>query len=218
MAGKIPDLNVSVRTGTGKGAARQSRRDGNVPGTVYGGGQDPIAIEIPFNALFKRLKAGRFLATLFNLKIEGQEDVRVVCRDVQRDKVKDLPIHLDLMRLRRDSRVAMSITVEFINHEESPGLANQGGSLNTVRPEVELSVIASDIPDHITVDLAGLNVGATISISDIDLPKGAEPTIERDFIIATIAAPGGASEETDEAEGEEAEGEEAAAEGDAAES
>jgi len=212
MAGKIPDLKVSVRTGTGKGAARQSRRSGNVPGIVYGGGQDPLAIEIPFNDLLKRLKAGRFLATLFNLKVEGQEDVRVVCRDVQRDKVKDLPTHLDLMRLRRNSRVAMFIPVEFINHEESPGLDKQGGTLNTVRAEVELSVIASDIPDHITVDLTGLNVGTAISISDVDLPNGSHPTIDRDFIIATIAAPSGlsADDEDEAAEGE-------AVEGDAAE-
>ncbi|MGB0541062.1 MAG: 50S ribosomal protein L25, partial [Paracoccaceae bacterium] len=84
MAGEIPNLVASARTGTGKGAARQARRDNMVPGVVYGGGVEPLAIEVPFNELLKRLKAGRFLSTLFNLQVEGQEDVRVICRDVQR--------------------------------------------------------------------------------------------------------------------------------------
>mgnify|MGYP000601177179 CR=1 FL=1 len=113
MAGEIPNLEVLPRTGTGKGAARQARRDGMVPGVVYGGGVDPLPIQIPFNVLFKRLKAGRFLSTLFNLKVEGHEDVRVICRDVQRDVVKDLPTHLDLMRLRRTSKINLFFPVEI---------------------------------------------------------------------------------------------------------
>ena len=103
MAGQIPDLIASVRTGTGKGAARQSRREGNVPGIVFGGEADPLPINIPFNKLFSLLKAGRFKSTLFNLKVEGHDDVRVICRDVQRHTVKDLPTHVDFMRLRRTS-------------------------------------------------------------------------------------------------------------------
>ena len=106
MAGEIPDLVAEARTGTGKGAARQARRNGMVPGIVYGGGADPLAIQIPFNVLLKRLKQGRFLSTLFNLQVEGQDDVRVICRGVQRDVVKDLPTHVDFMRLRRTSRSA----------------------------------------------------------------------------------------------------------------
>ena len=105
MAGEIPDLVATVRTGTGKGAARQARRNGDVPGIVYGGGADPLPITINYNVLLKRLKQGRFLSTLFNLKVEGSDDVRVICRGVQRDVVKDLPTHVDLMRLRRESRI-----------------------------------------------------------------------------------------------------------------
>lgn len=190
MAGEIPDLHAHVRTGTGKGAARQARRDGMVPGIVYGGGADPVAINIPFNALLKRLKQGRFLSTLFNLKVEGHDDVRVICRNVQRDVVKDLPTHLDLMRLRRTSRINLFIHVDFINHEKSPGL-KKGGVLTIVRPEVELNVLAGDIPDHITVDLTGLNIGDVIKISNVTLPEGVKPTIERDFVIANISAPSG---------------------------
>jgi large subunit ribosomal protein L25 len=198
MAGEIPNLVASARTGTGKGAARQARRDNMVPGVVYGGGVDPLAIEVPFNELLKRLKAGRFLSTLFNLQVEGHEDVRVICRDVQRDVVKDLPIHFDLMRLRRTSKINLFIPVEFINEDAAPGI-KRGGMLTVVRPEVELVVTAGDIPEKITVDLTGLQIGDTVTISSVDLPTGAKPTIDRDFVIANIAAPKGlGSDDADE--------------------
>ena len=208
MAGEIPDLVAEVRTGTGKGAARQARREGYVPGIVYGGGQDPLAINVNYYALLKKLKAGRFLSTLFNLKVEGQDDVRVICRGVQRDVVKDLPTHLDLMRLKRTSRINLFIHVTFENHEKAPGL-KKGGTLVIVRPEVELEVTAGDIPDHITVDLTGRDIGDVIHINDIELPKGAVPTIKRNFVIANVAAPSGLRA----SEGEEGEGEGEGAEG-----
>ncbi|MGB1722501.1 MAG: 50S ribosomal protein L25/general stress protein Ctc [Paracoccaceae bacterium] len=200
MAGEIPNLVASARTGTGKGAARQARRDNMVPGVVYGGGVEPLAIEVPFNELLKRLKAGRFLSTLFNLQVEGQEDVRVICRDVQRDVVKDLPIHFDLMRLRRTSNINLFIPVEFMNEDSAPGI-KRGGMLTVVRPEVELVVTAGDIPEKITVDLTGLQIGDTVTISSVDLPAGAKPTIDRDFVIANIAAPKGlGSDDADESD------------------
>src|SRR6056297_1581159 len=178
MAGEIPDLEALERTGTGKGAARQARRENLVPGIVYGGGADPLPINLPYNALIKRLKQGRFLSTLFNLKVEGHEDVRVICRNVQRDVVKDLPTHVDFMRLRRTSRINLFIPVEFINEREAPGI-RRGGVLTVVRPEVELIVTAGDIPEKIVVNLAGRNIGDTVTISQVDLPEGAKPTIDR---------------------------------------
>jgi large subunit ribosomal protein L25 len=190
MAKEIPDLVAEARAGTGKGAARQARRATMVPGVVYGGGVDPQPISFPYNYLLKKLKAGRFLSTLFNLKIEGQEDVRVICRGVQRDVVKDIPIHVDLMRLRRTSRINLFIHVDFINHEASPGL-KRGGTLTIVRPEVELEVTAGDIPDHITVDLTGKNIGDVIHINDVELPEGVVPTVKRNFVIANVTAPAG---------------------------
>ena len=190
MAGQIPDLNASVRTGTGKGAARQSRRDGNVPGIVFGGDTDPLPINIPFNKLLQLLKAGRFKSTLFNLRVEGHDDVRVICRDVQRHTVKDLPTHLDLMRLRRTTKINLFIPVEFLNEDTCPGI-KKGGVLSLVRAEVELIVTAGDIPEKITVDLAGLDVGDVITISSVTLPKGSKTTIDRDFVIANISAPSG---------------------------
>nr|WP_319947798.1 50S ribosomal protein L25/general stress protein Ctc [uncultured Shimia sp.] len=201
MAGQIPDLHAEVRTGTGKGAARQARRDGLVPGVVYGGEAEPFAINIPFNVLLKKLKQGRFLSTLFNLKVEGHDDVRVICRGVQRDVVKDLPTHIDLLRLHRSTKIDLFIHVEFINEEECPGL-KRGGVLTVVRPDVELKVTAGDIPEKIVVDLAGLDVGDTITISSVDLPSGAKPTIDRDFVIANISAPSGLRSSDNEDEDE----------------
>ncbi|WP_136439275.1 50S ribosomal protein L25/general stress protein Ctc [Pacificoceanicola onchidii] len=212
MAGEIPDLIASERTGTGKGAARQARRDGLVPGIVFGGDTDPLPINIPFNVLFKRLKAGRFKSTLFNLKVEGQEDVRVICRDVQRDVVKDLPTHVDFMRLRRTTKINLFIPVEFVGEEVAPGI-KKGGVLTVVRPEIELVVTAGDIPEKVEIDISALNIGDIIHISDVTLPEGAKPTIDRDFVIANISAPSGLKASDDEEEGE---AEEAAAEGEEA--
>ncbi|MFP5480236.1 MAG: 50S ribosomal protein L25/general stress protein Ctc [Alphaproteobacteria bacterium] len=199
MAREITDLLAEVRTGTGKGAARQARREGYVPGIIYGDGAEPQPIKVKYNYLLTKLRQGRFLQTLFNMKVEGQPDVHVVCRGVQRDVVKDLPTHVDFMRIHDDSRIELFIHVTFINHEASPGL-KRGGTLTVVRPEVELEVTAGDIPDHITVDLTGKKIGDVIHINDVELPAGAKPTIARNFVIANIAAPSGlVSEENAEA-------------------
>ena len=190
MAREIVDLTAEVRTGTGKGAARQARREGKVPGIVYGDGQEPTPIKMNYNYLLTKLRQGRFLQTLFNLKVEGQPDVHVICRGVQRDVVKDLPTHVDFMRIHDESRINLFIHVEFVNQDASPGL-KRGGTLTVVRPEVELEVTAGDIPDHITVDLTGKKIGDVIHIDDVVLPAGAKPTIARNFVIANIAAPSG---------------------------
>jgi len=210
MAKEIPDLVAEVRAGTGKGAARQARRAQMVPGIVYGGGIDPQPLNVKFNYLLKHLKAGRFMSTLFNLKVEGQDDVRVICRSVQRDVVKDIPLHLDLMRLHRNSRISLFIHADFINHEEAPGL-KRGGTLVVVRQEIELEVTAGDIPEKITIDLTGKDIGDVIHIHDITLPSGSKPTIDRNFVIANISAPSGLRS-ADNEEGDDADEEEAATE------
>ncbi len=199
MAGEVIDLVAQTRAGTGKGAARASRRAGLVPGIVYGGGEEPLPIDIEFNALLKRLKAGHFLSTMFNLKVEGQADQRVVCRGVQRHVVKDLPTHVDFLRISPTTRINLLIDVVFTNHGASPGL-KRGGTLVAVRPQVELEVTAGDIPDHIEVDLTGRNVGDVIHIQDIPLPAGARPTIERNFVVANISAPSGLRSSDNEGE------------------
>lgn len=197
MAREAEDFIAAVRTGTGKGAARQARREGYVPGIVYGDGKEPVALNIAYNYLLKRLKQGRFLQSLFNLKVEGQPDVHVICRGVQRDVVKDLPTHVDFMRIHDDSKIELFIHVEFVNHEASPGL-KRGGTLTVIRHEVELEVTASDIPDHITVDLTGKQIGDVIHINDIELPAGVKPTVSRNFAVANIAAPSGLAASAEE--------------------
>lgn len=211
MAGEISDLHAQERTGTGKGAARAARRAHMVPGIVFGGDVAPLPIQMPFNELLKRLRKGRFKSTLFNLKVDGHEDVRVICRDVQRDVVKDLPTHVDFMRLRRTTKINLFIHVEFINAEDCKAL-RKGGVLTVVRPEIELVVTAGDIPEKVVVDLSKLeNVGDTMTISMVDLPAGAKPTIDRDFVICNISAPSALRSQDADDDGDGA-GEEAPAE------
>lgn len=196
---KANTLPVSVREGVGKGAARAARREGYVPAVVYGGGQDPVPLNIRQNELLKALKRGKFLTSLLDLDL-GESKIRVVPREVQRDVVLDLPTHVDFLRLSDSTRINLFIAVEFINHADSPGL-KRGGVLNVVRHEVELKVRAGDIPEKITVDLAGAKVGDSLHISAVELPKDVTPVIsDRDFTIATIAAPSGLAAGDDEEE------------------
>lgn len=201
---ETPVLEAVARAGVGKGAARTARREGFVPGVIYGGGAEPQPINIRFPALIKQLKAGKFLSTLLNVKVDGADN-RVICRGVQRDVVRDLPTHVDFLRLGEKSRINLFIPVEFVNREKSPGI-KRGGVLTIVRNEVELMVTAGEIPEKLTVDLEGAQVGDTIHISNVTLPSGTRPTItDRDFVIANIQAPSGLkSADNDEAETEEA--------------
>ncbi len=205
---QMPVIEATSRIGAGKGAARAARRDGFVPGVVYGGGKDPISINIKHNVLLKALRAGKFLSTLINLQVDGADN-RVICRGVQRDVVRDLPIHADFLRLSESSRINLMIPVEFENEEEAPGL-RKGGVLTVVRNEIELKVRAGEIPDHIAVDLADLEIGDTVKISDITLPAGTAATItDRDFMIANISAPSVLLTKEEEEAAEAAEAEEA---------
>ena len=204
---ETPVLEAVARSGVGKGAARQARREGHVPGVIYGGGKEPQAISVKFNVLLKELKAGRFLSKLITVRVDGT-DQKVVCRGVQRDVVKDLPVHVDFLRLTDRTRIALHIPIEYENREKSPGL-KRGGVLTEVRPEIELMVTAGDIPEKIVIDLTGTDINDTIHISMVTLPAGATPTItDRDFAIASIQAPSGLRSEEGEG-GDEA----AAAEG-----
>lgn len=198
-------LEAVLRDGTGKGAARSVRRENLVPGVIYGGGADPQPISVAFPALFKMLKAGNFTSSLLNVKIDGSDN-RVVCRAVQRNPVNNLPIHLDFLRLTERSRVNLMIPVQFEGHEAAPGL-KRGGTVTVVRPMVELRVAAANIPDHLTVNLAGLEIGDVVKISNVAMPEGCRPVItDRDFVIANVAPPTGLSASDDGDGDAEAEG------------
>lgn len=209
-------LDVAVRENGGKGAARAARRAGKVPGVIYGGKKDPVMINVDQPVLLKHLKAGKFLSTLLTVQHDGGKDL-VLCRDVQRDKLNGLPIHVDFMRVSARQKVEVFVPVVFLNQDECKGL-KMGGTLVEVRPEVELRVPANAIPDHIEVDLTEFTIGDVIHISDFTLPEGAEPVIDdRDFVVANISAPMGEEVEEEAEEGAEAvaeaEGTEAEAEG-----
>ena len=183
-------LSATLRERVGKGAAREARRKDLVPGIIYGGAEKPLNINVKFNELIKELNAGRFMSTLINLTIDGKT-TQVICRDIQKHIVKDLPTHLDFMRLTKTARIKLFIPVVFNNQDICKGI-KRGGVLTVVRPEVELMVNAMEIPPALEIDIKDFEVGDTITISSVSLPPGTETTIKgRDFVIANIQAPSG---------------------------
>ncbi len=178
-------LNVEVREQTGTGATRSVRRSGKVPGVLYGGAKDPVAIAVPANEFRKALYTGKLLGHLVTLKY-GEETQPVIAKAIDMHPVTDEPWHFDLYRVDEHQQIKISVPVHFTNHEESPGL-KRGGTLNVVRHDVELSCPADAIPEELVFDLTGLEIGDTIRISGFKLPKGVEPTVDRDFVIATLA-------------------------------
>jgi large subunit ribosomal protein L25 len=196
-------FNAESRARVGKGAARAERRNGRVPAVIYGANKDPEAISIdPAQLRAARMQPG-FFATLLEVEVEGNSQ-QVLCRDLQLHPVTDRPMHADFLRVTERTQINVEIPVSFENEEESPGL-RQGGVLNVVRHVVEVICRAGSIPNEITVDLAGLEIGDSVHISNVSLPNGVKPTIDRDFTIATIAAPTVAPVEDEEGD-ENAEG------------
>lgn len=186
-------LAASVRSGTGKGAARSVRREGRIPAVIYGGGEAPQPISLDRKTATQLIYAGHFLTTIFELDVEGKKE-RVIPRDYQLDAIKDLPLHVDFLRLKAGSRLRVDVPVHFINVETCPGV-KRGGTLNIVRHTVEMLVPADNIPEFITGDLAGFDINNSLHISAFKLPENCTPTIrDRDFTVATIAPPTKAEE------------------------
>ena len=206
-------FNVELRERVGTGGSRAARREGLVPGVLYGGGEDPVAISLKRNEVLKAIETGHFLSSTATLVHKGEKQM-VIPQAIQMHPVSDQPMHVDLFRVSRDQKIKVEVQVHFIGEEVSPGL-KKGGTLNVVRHTVELLVPAGNIPESLEADVSELEVGDNVKISDIKLPGDAEPTItDRDFTIATIAGRTATTETTTE-EGEEAEGEEPTAEADA---
>ena len=163
------------------------RREGKVPGVLYGGPRGPVPIAMNANAFGKALYTGKLLGHLVTLRY-GEETQSVIAKDVQFHPVSDKPMHFDLFRVDEHQLIRIAIPVHFRNQEASPGL-KRGGTLNVARHEIELMVRADHIPEELVADLTGREIGDTIRISDITLPEGAEPAIaDRDFTVATIAS------------------------------
>lgn len=184
----IVELPAVARDRAGKGPARAARRAGQVPGVIYGAQKDPSLISVEARLLNKLLHQGGFYSTLFDVKVNGKAE-RALARDVQFDPVTDFPVHVDFLRVSAATSVHVEVPVHFVNEDNCPGI-DQGGVLNVVRHEVELVCRADAIPAHIEVDLTGLDIGDGVHISMVKLPDGVKPAItDRDFTIATIAAP-----------------------------
>ena len=186
------ELKAWARPRSGKGGARSVRREGRIPGILYGGGEDPVQLAVDDKAIRLQLLTGHFQSTIFTLDVEGKK-TRVIPRGVQLDPVRDVPIHVDFMRVGKDALVTVAVPVHFLNEGLSPGI-KRGGILNIVRHEIEVRCPVDAIPNHFDVDLTGLEIGDSVHISAMKLPEGVKPTItERNFTVATIV--GRAAEE-----------------------
>ncbi|BDV33097.1 MULTISPECIES: 50S ribosomal protein L25/general stress protein Ctc [Methylocystis] len=191
---EMKTLAATVRSGTGKGAARSVRREGRIPAVLYGGGEAPLPLSLDKKVTTQLIFAGHFLTTIFELEIDGKKE-RAIPRDYQLDVVRDFPIHVDFLRLKPGSRLKVNVPVHFINQETSPGL-KRGGSLNIVYHAVEMYVPADNIPEAIVADLAGMDFNDSLGMSQIPLPEGCKPTNpDKNFTVASLAPPAGGGEE-----------------------
>ena len=187
---EITVLPVQARDRAGKGAARAIRRQGLVPGVIYGDKQPPVLVAMDPRPLMAALRQPGFYSHQYDLDLNGEKH-RVMAQDVQFHVVTDAPIHVDFLRVGKDTTVTTEITVRFINHEKSPGL-KMGGTLNVVRHAIEVVGRPDDLPEDVVVDLTGVDLNETIHFSTITLPAGVKPTItDRDFTIANVVPPSG---------------------------
>jgi large subunit ribosomal protein L25 len=195
---EIISLNAEPRSRAGKGAARATRRDGRVPGVVYGDRQEPVLISLEPRELARVAARPGFFATLVDVSVNGTTH-RTLPRDVQYHPISDAPLHVDFMRVGAGAQVTVTIPVVFINHERSIGL-RRGGILNVVRHGIEMICSVDNIPDRVVVDLNGLDIGDSIHSGAVEMPPGARPVIQgREFTIASIAASSAVKEEAAQA-------------------
>jgi large subunit ribosomal protein L25 len=181
-------LAAVTRSGTGKGAARSVRREGRVPAVIYGGGMKPEPISVDFKDVNKLIYAGHFLTTIFELEVDGRKE-RVLPRDYQLDVVTDRPVHVDFFRLIPGSRVRIGVPVHVVNREVSPGV-KKGGAVNLVLHTVEVMAPADNIPESVTVDLAGLDFQDSVHVSDLQLPEGCKAIgVAANLTVVTIVPP-----------------------------
>lgn len=195
-------LKAEAREKGSKGAVRSLRREGRVPAVIYGDKKSPELITVSYKDVTALYQTGTFMSHTLDVEIGGKTE-RVIPRDVQFEPVRDFIIHVDFLRLGKNATVVVDVPVHFHNHEASPGL-KAGGVLNIVRHEIELTCPADAIPEQIDIDLKGYEMGASIHISAVKLPSNVKPTItDRDFTIATIAAPAAVVSADNEAKAEE---------------
>ena len=191
-------LSAETRERAGKGASRVLRREGRVPAVVYGNNEDPLSIHIEEKALIRALSGGHFMNSVVMIDA-GTAPVRTLPKDVQFHPVTDRPLHVDFLRISEHAKVTVAVPIRFVDEEESKGL-KRGGVLNAVRHDLELICDAAEIPEEVPVSLAGMDIGDSLHISAVTLPRGTQSAItDRDFTVATIVAPSGVKSEAAEA-------------------
>ncbi len=203
---EIQTITADPRERAGKGTARAARRDGKIPAVIYGNNEDPILITLDQTRLQQELNKTGFFIRLIDVEVEGKKH-RVLPRDTQFHPVSDYPLHVDFLRYSADRKLSVDVPVTFLNEDDSPGLKT-GGVLNVVRHTIEILCVADSIPETFQIDLSGLEVGDSIHASALSLTEGIELAIsDRDFTIATIAAPTilAIEEDVEEVDGEESE-------------
>jgi len=189
----VQEIKATSRARTGKGAARAVRREGRVPGVIYGNHEAPLAITVDSEELQQRIAAGRFLTTLYDVDVDGAKQ-RVIPRDFQLDPVKDAPIHVDFLRLGAGAEIRVRIPIHVVNTDRSPGI-KRGGTVNVVTHSLEVICPAEEIPQTIDVDVAGLEIGHSKHLDDIALPANVRPIVRGDATLVTIVPPSGYAEE-----------------------
>jgi large subunit ribosomal protein L25 len=193
-------LKAEVRDRVGKGASRELRRNGMIPAVIYGDKKEPLSIALPRKEMTQLIQAGGFMTHLTDIEVGGEKHT-VIAKDVQFEPVRDFLVHIDYVRVAKGAKLVVEVPVHFEGEDNCQGLKD-GGVLNTVRHSVEVEAPATSIPESFTINLEGFNLGDSINVSAVDMPEGVVPTItDRDFTIATIAAPAALkSEESEEAD------------------
>lgn len=187
MTSKRTTLAASARAKAGKGAARAVRRTGQIPGVIYGDKKEPVLISLGDKELRKAISTKGFFTQLCDLEVDGKKQL-VVPRDVQLDPVKDFPVHADFLRVTEKTVIRVHVPLRVINQKDSPGIT-KGGVLNLVRHEIDVYCPATEIPEEFVVDIKGLEVGHSLHVSNLNLPKNVKPAIQGNFTVVTIVAP-----------------------------
>jgi len=196
MTSRSYNLKAELRTDAGKGVARALRREKKVPAVIYGDGKEPVIITLPNKEITLEFHKGHLFTSLCDLDVDGKTH-KVLARDVQLHPVTDIIEHVDFIRVTPKTKIRVHVPVKLLNEDKCPGLVKSKGTLNIIQHEIDLLCIATDIPDHIDIDLSELTVGHSIHINDVTLPKGVTPAVkDRNFAIVGVMAPRRVVEET----------------------
>jgi large subunit ribosomal protein L25 len=189
----VKELKATARPSVGKGAARAERRAGRVPGVIYGNNQPPQPISVDDRELRQRILAGRFLTTIYDIDLEGKKH-RVIPRDFHLDPVRDVPLHVDFMRLGEGATIRVSVPLHVVKAEAAPGV-KRGGTVNIVTHAIDLECSVDNIPQYIEADVSALEISYSLHLSDVKLPAGVKSLAREDVTLVTIVPPSGYAEE-----------------------